>query len=165
MELGEISQAQFEQMELGDGRLVDGTELSLLFYSDDPAIAPLLEGGVALLDGINPEANFESAKKTINNKIEEVGRLYINTKHEGAKKQNRIALAAWRWLLTQYEEQDLIAQEQEMIEQNREDQLAVGKAPKTETSTPRSRKGDNRPTVKEPNRQAGRSTKILRHDT
>jgi hypothetical protein len=167
MELGEISQAQFEQMELGDGRLLDGTELSLLFYSDDPAISPLLEGGAKLLDGINPEADFDSVKKTINKKIEEVGRLYINTKHEGAKKQNRIALAAWRWLLKQYEEQDQIAQEQELAMQAQEQAQTQGtKAPAAKkTDKPRSRVDENRPTVAEPNRRAGRTTRILSENT
>jgi hypothetical protein len=44
MTAGDISSAQFEQMEMESGRLMDGTDIALLFYSDDPEIQPWIEG-------------------------------------------------------------------------------------------------------------------------
>lgn len=42
LELKEISQSLFNTMELGDGRLPDGTDVILLFYTSDPYISNLL---------------------------------------------------------------------------------------------------------------------------
>lgn len=43
MSFGEINEDQFEQMELEDGRLVDGTSVLSLLYSDEPAVSEFLQ--------------------------------------------------------------------------------------------------------------------------
>lgn len=52
LELGEISQAIFNTMELGDGRLPDGSDVILLFYTTDPYQASLLTMPVPQPDNI-----------------------------------------------------------------------------------------------------------------
>jgi len=44
---GDLSQAQFDQLELSEGRLPDGTDAIALFEKDDAELSPLLDIGVA----------------------------------------------------------------------------------------------------------------------
>lgn len=55
LEAGDISEQQFEDMELAEGRLVDGQDILNLFYSTDEMLAPMLQMSVG--DILNTEAN------------------------------------------------------------------------------------------------------------
>lgn len=61
LENGELTSAQFIELELGDGRLEDGTEVTFLFQSKDQTMVEFL-GGV-------DESNFEERKDMIVAKI------------------------------------------------------------------------------------------------
>jgi hypothetical protein len=57
VEAGDISQAQFEQMELDEGRLSDGTDVLTLFYSRDPQVQGLLSIDAVYNEPLDIEAN------------------------------------------------------------------------------------------------------------
>lgn len=51
MEVGDLDRSQFELLELKDGRLPDGTDVTALFFTEDQEIKPFLRLGIA---GFNP---------------------------------------------------------------------------------------------------------------
>lgn len=53
---GHMTQQEFEDLELKDGRLEGGEDILSLFYSDDPLVAPLLKVGVK--DPLDTEALY-----------------------------------------------------------------------------------------------------------
>lgn len=55
MDAGDITEQQFEDMELGDGRLPDGQDVVNLFYSTDPTLQEMLS--ISVGDILNTEAN------------------------------------------------------------------------------------------------------------
>lgn len=57
VESGDITQAQFEMMELEDGRLEDGSETLDLFYSRDAQVAGMLTLDAQYEDALDTEAN------------------------------------------------------------------------------------------------------------
>lgn len=57
VEAGDLTKAQFEMMELEDGRLEDGSETLDLFYSRDPQIAGMLTLDARYEDALDTEAN------------------------------------------------------------------------------------------------------------
>lgn len=61
VESGDITQAQFEMMELEDGRLEDGSQTLDLFYSRDPQIAGMLTLDAQYEDALDVEANDQAA--------------------------------------------------------------------------------------------------------
>lgn len=52
---GDITEQQFDDLELNDGRLPDGQDVLNLFYSTDPTIQPMLS--ISVGDVLNPAAN------------------------------------------------------------------------------------------------------------
>lgn len=59
LEEGEITQDEFDQMEIEDGRLEGGDDILVLFYSKDPAYAKILDMGVE--DPLNVQANDQAS--------------------------------------------------------------------------------------------------------
>lgn len=76
---GEITTSQFEELELGDGRLSDGVEVDILFKSKDKDFVEFL-GGVT-------QANFAERKDTLMEFV-------INSKDANKIKKARQAIAA-----------------------------------------------------------------------
>ncbi len=76
---GEITEEQFEQMELEDGRLEDGVTVDVLFYSDDKDYKEFL-GGVT-------EGNYE-------NRINEIMTYVVNSRDAFKIKKARRSIAA-----------------------------------------------------------------------
>lgn len=58
---GEISRLQFAEMELGDGRLMDGSSVLTLFYKDDTDVAEYLDLGTD--DPLNVRKNDEESMR------------------------------------------------------------------------------------------------------
>jgi hypothetical protein len=76
---GDLTQSQFERLELDDGRLPDGTSVLTLFYSTDPKIKKYLDMGVD--DPMNMTANDPLAMLTvIHEKLVETARITVNAK-------------------------------------------------------------------------------------
>ena len=79
---GELTRSQFEDLELEDGRLPSGVEVTILFESKDPDYSKLLGG--------TNESNWEEKKKVISE-------FLINSRDETMIIKARRALAAIRY--------------------------------------------------------------------
>ena len=87
---GEITRSQFEDLELEDGRLPSGVDITVLFESDDPDYS-------RWLGGVN-ESNWEDKKK-------EIDKFLINSRDEQMIIKARRALAAIKYEYNPPEEQ------------------------------------------------------------
>jgi hypothetical protein len=102
LEAGVIDDAKFEQLELGDGRLVDGTDILYLFRSDSEDMQQLLE--LPLSNPTNIVANNpDTAIKAIDAQLDKVIRVNVNTSRDTIKKVTRQAIAALNKLRQQYD--------------------------------------------------------------
>jgi hypothetical protein len=103
---GEISHAQFIDMELSDGRLEDGTPVLALFVSDDADMRQLLS-----LDGITEPLNFPQNRESVSAQ-DSIRKAIVGTYEwqiSGDPKRlvkGRQAQAALEHLLAEYTEQD-----------------------------------------------------------
>lgn len=86
---GEITQEQFEQLELNDGRLGDGTCIDILFHSTDPELSLWLSN--------TTDANYEEKEDAISNFI-------ANSNSARKIKKARQALAAIKYKFDDKEE-------------------------------------------------------------
>lgn len=91
LQAGEITEAQFRQMELEDGRTQDGLPVDTLFYGDNP-----------FLQGIDPDKATETE---INEKLVAAKKASIRDTNQKTKEQAREAVAALEWLLEPEEEE------------------------------------------------------------
>jgi hypothetical protein len=107
LENKEISLEQFEELELSDGRLVDGLDVEILFESEDKDYVMLLSG--------TTDANFEK-KKT------DIQKIIMTSKDVNLVKKSRRALAAI------YQKYEKPLMEQEMFEQQIMMQSLTGRA-------------------------------------
>ena len=89
--VGEITEAQFREMELEDGRTQDGLPVDVLFYGDNP-----------YLQGIDPD-DFVEAE--IKEKLKEAKRASVNDSGE-RRTLAKEAVAALEWLLEPDEEEE-----------------------------------------------------------
>lgn len=85
---GEITEAQFRDMELGNGRTQDGLPIDTLFYTDNP-----------FLSGIDPENYTEEEVKKA---LEKAKRASVQ--QTASREEAREAVAAIEWLLSGKEE-------------------------------------------------------------
>lgn len=97
---GLITQVQFEEMELLDGRLSNGLPVVALFFDKNEMMMSMLDLGINVtnIDFSNAEADI----KKINERIQEVTTIAINTTSQNIFSSARQALAALKWLLEQY---------------------------------------------------------------
>jgi len=97
MEQGELSQAQFNELELEDGRLTNGLNVTILFDSDDPAFVSMLSG--------TTEANLEQKKS-------DISKIILSSRDAELIRKARQALAAIYWKLEKpmEEEEELMRQ-------------------------------------------------------
>ena len=79
VEDGDISQSQFERLELTDGRLPDGTTVLALFYKEDKQYSQYLNLGVD--DPLDPSTNDPNAiLALIAERVADVSRAIVNQK-------------------------------------------------------------------------------------
>ncbi len=103
LEDGEISEAQFEELELQSGRLPDGRTVLDLFYERDAATQSLLDIGIAdppVAAEYDPESVLEAAKE----KLPEVHRYAAATNDPRRKRRALAAVAALEHLISICEE-------------------------------------------------------------
>ena len=96
---GLITQTQFEEMELTDGRLPNGLPIVALFFDKNEMIKSMVDVGIDVMNitFINAESNI----KKINAKIQEVTSIAINTTSQNIFTSAKQALSALTWLSTQ----------------------------------------------------------------
>ena len=103
LDSGNLTDAQFEYLELQDGRLADGTDVLALFTSADPDIQALLKLPLA-----NPTRIADNdpaqALTAIDAQLETVVGININTVRDVVKQETRQAVAALTKLRSQYDE-------------------------------------------------------------
>jgi hypothetical protein len=129
---GELSSAQFEIMELEDGRLPDGTPIEVLFYRDEDVFSALLT-----LSGISSPLDFrandpEAVLTQISINIAAGYEMLSSETRQVQKRQITQSIAALKFIETEYETFVLIAQEEE--------QRKLDMATQGENSTPTSPK-------------------------
>lgn len=113
---GEITEEQFEDLELMDGRLPNGLDVFALFRSDDPVISPLLELGVE-----NPtiarENDATMIMPTIEEQIAECWEQIDKAYTSGIARRVRRALACLEKLRAMYQTEidTLMAMEQQAV--------------------------------------------------
>jgi hypothetical protein len=107
VENGEISPEQFEELELSDGRLPDGLDVTILFESSN-------KDYVSMLSGVS-ETNYETKKQDIQ-------KIILESRDNDLIKKARRALAAILWKI----EKPL--EEEQMREQAMEDQMMIATA-------------------------------------
>lgn len=98
---GLISQTQFEEMELTDGRLPNGLPIVALFFDKNEMVSNMLNVGV---DVVNIDlSTSEASIKKINQKLVEVATIAVNTNSQNIFSTAKQAMAALNWLLEQYQ--------------------------------------------------------------
>jgi len=99
---GDLTESQFIDLELNDGRLENSDSVLTLFYSRDPEMAALLETGVS--DPLDVEANnSEAMLAMIDNDIRLCSQVLAQSPSVYKQKQARKALAALKKLRNLYE--------------------------------------------------------------
>ena len=97
LEEGEISEEQFEDMELAEGRLADGLSVLMLFQSQDSEISRILGNMVESPLDIQPGANLDAA---INERIALAWQRFDTAPNANIKRKMRQAMAALEKLRT-----------------------------------------------------------------
>ena len=101
LEAGDLSEQQFDDLELADGRLPDGTDILNLFMTTDPDIVEML--ALSIGDVLNPEANDrETVLQAIADKELEVRAILANPVRPAIFDKAKQAFAALQALRTLY---------------------------------------------------------------
>lgn len=103
LDAGDLTQAQFDQMELTDGRLPSGEDVLTLFYAGDRAMRELLDLGVEDALDVGQNDSIEMLG-LIEEKQAEVRKILSETGAASRKKAIKQALAALGKLREAYEE-------------------------------------------------------------
>ena len=136
---GVVSEAQFEEMELSDGRLADGTDILNLFLSDDVQVQDMLR--LSLANPLDVTSNDPAAAmKAIDAQLQVVNGININASRYITKKITRQAIAALKTLRDEYDEkatakQEQIRQEQQNAGNNNQVEQQVGQQAATKPGT------------------------------
>ena len=123
VEDGELSEEQFEELELEEGRLEDGSDVLALFQSDDPAIMALLP--------VDPDA---ATDEEIQERMQENWAIALNSANANQKRKARQANAALQKLLDERKAEPL---EETGLEEERpleEEPTSEDETPMLETS-------------------------------
>ena len=116
---GEITKAQFEELELEDGRLDNGVEVDVLFQSDDKDFKEFLSGVT--------DANYE-------NKEDDIGKVIMTSKDVAKIKKARQALAAIKKKFEDNENDSMPVQNTTGIGRPNSSEYPSGKPAKPDTS-------------------------------
>lgn len=114
---GELRTAQFESMELADGRLPDGTPIQVLFFRDEPIYTELLTLS-SVPDPLdfrtnNPETTLDQIAKNLSRGYE----LLATETRQIQKRQIQQSLAALQFIQVEYEQLALVEAAREQAEQ------------------------------------------------
>jgi len=134
---GEISEQQFEDMELDDGRLPNGLDVLYLFTIEDSPISEWLSLGVedpTKIENNDPEKMLDK----IHDKLFEVSKEIDATRNHNLSRGARQALAALQKLQTLYTEKKA----QEEMEELAEAQVEAGIAAQEPTVSPEDEPGE-----------------------
>ncbi len=102
LDAGDITEQQFDDMELTDGRLPDGQDILNLFLTTEPALQEMLS--ISVGDVLNPIANdAETALAAIEDKLLEVRAILVNPIRPKVFDQAKQAFAALLALKELYE--------------------------------------------------------------
>ena len=137
---GELTEQQFEDMELDDGRLPNGLDVMYLFTVEEEPIAGWLDLGVedpTKIEDNDPEVMLDK----IHDQVFEVSREIDATRNHNLSREARQALAALQKLREFYE---LEKQKGEM-EELAEEQVAAGIAAQEPTVEPGQVSGEQEP--------------------
>lgn len=134
---GLITQTQFEEMELMDGRLPNGLPIVALFFDKNEMVQYMLDVGIDVMN--ISFANAESNIKKINTKMQEVTTVAINTTSQNIFSTARQALSALNWLLKQIKEAQEIENNRLMQQQQ---QIALLPEPTEEEENEPAGQGD-----------------------
>lgn len=120
LDAGDITDQQFDDMELGDGRLPDGQDVVNLFYSTDPAMQEML--AISVGDILNVEANDrETVLQAISDREIELRATLAAPTRPKEFDQAKQAFAALQELKAMYLQPTMAEQQEglEAIEQQR----------------------------------------------
>lgn len=128
LDAGDISEQQFDDMELADGRLPDGQDILNLFLTTDPVLQEMLS--ISVGDVLNVKENdAETVLGAIEDKLLEVRAILVNPIRPKIFDQAKMAFAALMALKALYEgEQARVEMEAQMaqgLEQETEDEVEV----------------------------------------
>jgi len=98
---GDITRPQFEQMELDDGRLDDGTDVLALFFSNDPDIKTLLDIGVT--NPFDTSGDAGDTVKRIDAALAKATNILVDGGWSTKKQKARQAIAALKALRNKWE--------------------------------------------------------------
>ena len=131
---GEISQEQFEDMELEDGRLPNGLPILLLFRSEDSNFQQWLDLGME--DPTNIEENDPEAMiDLIHDQLLVVATVVNETTDVITRRKALQALAALRYLQEQYEEKKEQDKLEEQMEEAQETEAIVSESNESSSQT------------------------------
>ena len=145
---GEIQSAQFEQLELSDGRLPDGTPIQVLFYRDDEIYSDILT-----LSGIPDPLDFrangpDQTLDAIAPKLSEAYELLSTESRQIQKRQILQSIAALLFIQEEYEELAALEAAEELALADAQNLgspgSANGSAPKKSPSNPESESAINK---------------------
>ncbi len=127
---GELTTAQFKDLELQEGRLPDGTPLEVLFFRTDPIYQDLL-----IIPGISDPLDLRSndpdkVLDSISKKIPEAYELLSTENRQIQMRQIRESIAALKFIQSLYEDLLIMKEEQELQEQEIRDQTLRDRGPK-----------------------------------
>ena len=129
---GELRTAQFETIELADGRLPDGTPIQVLFFRDEPIYTDLLT-----LSAVSDPLDFRTndPETTLDQIVQNLSRGYgllATETRQIQKRQIQQSLAALKFIQSEYEQIALIEEAQELAEQ----EVAQVGTPASSSDTP-----------------------------
>lgn len=135
---GELSTAQFEAIELADGRLPDGTPIQVLFFRDEDVFVELLT-----LAGISDPLNFrandaESTLDAIAINLSRGYELLATESRQIQKRQTQQSIAALNFVQAEYEEIALLEQAEELRAAGAAESSATTSASSNSSTAPES---------------------------
>jgi len=143
---GDLTQAQFDALELGDGRLPDGGDTINLFLSEDREMMELL--ALQYENPLDVDGNIDSADDIITNikeRILNANRIIMNSSSEVKQRTARQALSALNQILELYHGDnngEVETQDQTAITGENTSNQTQEKTPKAKTEVTR-RTGDS----------------------
>lgn len=129
---GLITQTQFEEMELLDGRLSNGLPIVALFFDKNEMLANMLNVGIDVMNIDTTQAEVDTKK--INDKLKEVATIAVNTNSQNIFATAKQAMAALNWLLEQYIVPELDPLSPEPIEEEENEPAGQGDTKDEETN-------------------------------
>lgn len=135
LEAGDLTEQEFDDLELAEGRLPDGTDVVNLFMSTDPDIREMLS--ISVGDVLNVEANDrENVLPAIEDKLIEVRAILQNPPRPAVFDKAKQAYAALVALKELYTQPTMIEQQQGLAEIQQNEQQTTPEQGATEDSKP-----------------------------